>query len=218
MVWTVGCSLWQFCVVTIFECPQRLQWGGLDLPLLGIKRAWNGLALNPPAGYSLAVDGRYLWFVAHHRQPAVAHPEARPGSFQAGLWQYDCAELFLADPVSGRYFEFNLAPNGAWWSCEFTAPRERAETVDIAMPEVATFADLAPDGAWLAAMAIPLDLLRARLDFGPRTRANVAFMLGSPQQIHASAADLGGGTPDFHRPRFFPQVRYHARPQMGGVG
>jgi hypothetical protein len=201
------------CAMTIFESPRRLMWGELDLPLLGIARDWTGARQDPPAGYALAADGHYLWFVAHHRKPAVAHPEARPGGFLAGLWQYDCAELFLADSQSGRYFEFNLAPNGAWWSCEFTAPRQRAEAVDIAMPEVATFADLAADGAWLAAMAIPLDLLRARLDFKPRTRANVAFMLGWPERIHLSAADLGGDEPDFHRPMCFPQVEFRQLPR-----
>jgi hypothetical protein len=125
-----------------------------------------------------------LWFLAHHRRPADLHPAARPGGFQAELWRYDVAELFLSHPGSGRYFEFNLAPNGAWWCCEFTAARRRAESIDIAMPEVATFADLAADGSWLAAMAI------------------------SPDQRFVSAADLGGGAPDFHRPLVFPEVKF----------
>ena len=198
--------------MTIFESSRPVRWGEMDLPLLGITRDWHGAELEPPAGYALVADGRHLWFVAHSRQPAELHPEARPGGFVVGLWQYDCAELFLADPVSGRYFEFNLAPNGAWWSCEYTAPRVRVEEVDIAMPEVATFADLAADGAWLAAMALPLDLLRARVDFGPETRVNVTFMLGGRGQCHASAADLGGGTPDYHRPARFPKVVFAPLP------
>lgn len=199
--------------MTIFTSPQPLMWGELDVPLLGLAVDWHGAAVSPPAGYALAADARRLWFIAHHRKPAELHPQARPGDFQAGLWQYDVAELFLADPVSGRYFEFNLAPNGAWWSCEFTAPRVREEETDIAMPEVATFADMAPDGSWVAAMAIPLDLLRARLDFGPRTRANVAMILGYPGRIHLTAAGLGGGEPDFHRPHAFPELRFTPIPQ-----
>jgi len=158
------------------------------------------------------MDARRLWFIAHHRKAADLHPQARPGMFLAELWRHDVAELFLADPVSGRYFEFNLAPNGAWWSCELTAPRVRAEETDIAMPEVATFSDMAPDGAWIAAMAIPLDLLRARLDFGPQTRANVTFILDSPDQKFVTAADLGAGEPDFHRPEKFPQVVFAQLP------
>ena len=193
--------------MTIFTSPRPLVWGELDLPMFGLAKDWHGAPIEPPAGFSLAMDQRRLWFIAHHRQPAGLHPHARPGDFQAGLWQYDVAELFIADPASGRYFEFNLAPNGAWWSCEFTAARVRAEETDIAMPEVATFAEMAADGAWVAAMAIPLDLLKARLDFGPQSHANVAMILGFPKRKFISAADLGGGEPDFHLPQRFPQLQ-----------
>ncbi len=192
--------------MTIFTSPRPLTWGKLDVPMLGLLKDWHGAPVDPPAAFSLAMDSHRLWFIAHHRQPASLHPLARPGDFQAGLWQHDVAELFIADPVSGRYFEFNLAPNGAWWSCEFTAPRVREEETDIAMPEVATFSDMAPDGAWVAAMAIPLDLLKARLDFGPESRINVTMILESPAQRFLSAADLGDGDPDFHRPHHFARI------------
>jgi hypothetical protein len=180
--------------------------GGIGVPLIGMGNDWDGNPLQAPAAYALASDDKRLWFIAHHRKPALLHPHARPGMFQAGLWHYDVAEFFLADPVSGRYFEFNLAPNGAWWSCEFTAPRVRAEEIDIAMPEVATFSDMAADGAWLVAMCIPLDLLKARLDFGTGTKANVTMILESPQQRFVSAVNLGGGDPDFHQPGKFSRI------------
>jgi hypothetical protein len=197
--------------MTIFNNPTELVWGELDVPMLGLEKDWHGVPVSPAAAYSLVRDPRRLWFIAHHRAPADLHPAARPGAFQAELWKHDVAELFLADPVSGRYFEFNLAPNGAWWSCEFTAPRVREEEMDIVMPEVATFSDMAPDGAWVVAMAIPLDLLKARLDFGPKSRANVTMILGSPEQKFLSAADLGDGVPDFHLPQKFPEVVFADR-------
>ncbi|RYD48822.1 MAG: hypothetical protein EOP83_25990 [Verrucomicrobiaceae bacterium] len=125
------------------------------------------------------------------------------------LWKYDVAELFLTDPTSGRYFEFNLSPNAAWWSCEFTAPRQRAEETDIAFPDVTTYAELAPDGGWVAAMSIPLDLLEARLNFGETTKLNVTFILDSPEQRFLSVANLGEGEPDFHRPERFSPVKFH---------
>ena len=199
--------------MTIFTSPRPLVWGELDVPLFGLEKDVHGEALQTPAGFSVVADGRHLWFIANHRQPARIHPQARPGAFQAGLWQHDVAELFLADPISGRYFEFNLAANGAWWTCEFSAPRVRADEAEIAMPEVATFSDLAPDGSWLAALAIPLDLLRARLDFGPATRMNVALILESPAQKFVSASDLGSGPPDFHQPQRFSQVSFLPLPE-----
>lgn len=198
--------------MTIFTSKVPLIWGQLDVPLLGIEKDWHGEPLQPPAAYALAMDAHRLWFIAHHRRPARLHPLARPGKFQAELWHHDVAECFLADPVSGRYFEFNLAPSGAWWSCEFTAPRVRAEEIDIVMPEVATFSDMAVDGAWLVAMSIPLDLLRARLNFGPGIRANVTMILESPAQRFITAADLGGGEPDYHLPGRFPEAAFTPLP------
>jgi hypothetical protein len=194
--------------MTIFTSVRPLVWGGLDVPLMGIPQDWHGVPENPAPAFALAMDDARLWFIAHHRAPAAPHPLARPGKFMPGLWEHDVAELFLAHPESGRYFEFNLSPNAAWWSCEFTAPRTRAEPCEVAMPEVAAFADLAADGAWVAALALPLDLLKARLDFGPGTRANVTMILGSPAQRFLTAADLGGGEPDFHQPARFPPVKF----------
>lgn len=192
----------------VIRSTSPLEWGNLDLPLFGISSDWNKKKIEAPAAWSLAVDGERLWFVASHGKPASLHPDSRPGRFLPMLWQYDVAELFLADPVSGRYLELNLAPNAAWWSCEFTAPRQRAEPDEVAIPEVSTFAELAPDGGWVAAMSIPLDLLKARIDFGQNTRANVSFILNTPDQHFLTAADLGDGNPDFHRPKQFQKLAF----------
>lgn len=194
--------------MTIFNCSQPLVWGELDVPLFGLAKDLKGELLEVPAAFSLVADPKHLWFIANHRRPASIHPKARPGAFQAELWKHDVAELFLLEELTGRYFEFNLAPNGAWWTCEFKAPRIREDELEIAMPEVATFSEIAPDGSWVAAMAIPLDLLEARLGFGPNTRANVTMILESPNQKFLSAADMGPGEPDFHQPAKFPSTRF----------
>jgi hypothetical protein len=201
--------------MTVFESATPLQWGELDVPLLGLQRDWFAKPVAPPAAFSLAMDRDRLWFIASHRQPATIHPAARPGKFLPELWKYDVAELFITDPKTGRYFEFNLAPNGAWWSCEFKAPRVREDEAEIAMPEVATFSELAPDGSWVAALVLPLDLLRARIDFGRESRVNVTFILNTPQPQWISASDLGDGDPDFHRPERFQPVDFMKLPAMG---
>ncbi|MFT4176311.1 MAG: hypothetical protein QM627_06610 [Luteolibacter sp.] len=194
----------------IFTSEIPLKWGGLDVPLLALEKDWSGRAMQPAAGYCLVKDPEKLWFLATHRSTATPHPDSRPGEFQPELWKYDVAELFLGHPPSGRYFEFNLSPNGAWWCCEFSAPREAAETGAFPLSEVVTYADLAPDGGWLAAMSLPLDLLEARLDFGGSSVANVTMILNSPDQRFFSAAPLPGDVPDFHQPGAFPPVKFMA--------
>jgi hypothetical protein len=198
--------------MTVFTSPQRLIWGELDVPLFGLAKDLDGILLQEPAAFSLVVDEQHLWFIASHRKSARLHPQARPGRFQAELWRHDVAELFLFDPVSGRYFEFNLAPNGAWWTCEFIAPRVRADLAEIAMPEVATFSELSADGSWVAAMAIPVDLLKARLNFGNETHVNVTMILESPVQKFISATDLGPGEPNFHQPGQFTKICFQPLP------
>jgi hypothetical protein len=199
--------------MTIFTHSQPLVWGEMDVPLFGLAKDLKGELLEVSAAFSLVADPRNLWFIANHRRPAMIHPKARPGLFQAGLWEYDVAELFLLEPLTGRYFEFNLAPNGAWWTCEFKSPRIREDESEIAMPEVATFSEIAADGSWVAAMAIPLDLLEARLGFGPHTRGNVTMILESPDQKFVSAVDLGAGKPDFHQPSRFTAIRFVSLPR-----
>lgn len=193
----------------ILKSKKNLTWGELSLPVWGLERDWHGETIAKPLMFSLAHDERYLWFLAAGSTTAQTHPKARPGMFTPELWQYDVAELFLADPQSGRYLELNLAANGAWWSCEFTAPRHRAETCELPFPETATFAELSVEGGWMAAMAIPLDLLVARLGFGETTKINVTFITQSPQQQFLSATKLPGTEPDFHQPEHFSSFQFH---------
>jgi len=196
----------------LFSSPEPLRWGALDLPLFGLGKDWHGAEISPAAGFALAQDGERLWFLASRAKPAAPHPEARPGKFVPRLWEHDVAELFLADLASGRYLEFNLAPNGAWWNAEFTAPRVRTDGANLAMPDVQTFAEQATDGSWVAALSLPLDVLQARIGYGPETRANVTFILDSPAQRFLTATDLGGGEPDFHRPDRFAPLKPTAIP------
>lgn len=185
---------------------EPLHWGSLDLGLFGLEKDWYGEKIDTPAAFGLAIDHGSLWFVASRRKPACLHPQARPGQFTPELWKFDTAEFFISHPASGRYLEFNLAANGAWWSAEFTAPRVRADEEDVPMPGVKTFGEMSADGSWLAAASISLDVLKARLDFGPESRMNVTFIINSPVQQFLSAVPAPEGAPDFHRPDLFQQV------------
>ncbi|MGJ8656053.1 MAG: hypothetical protein ACSHX6_06360 [Akkermansiaceae bacterium] len=188
---------------------KALRWGELDVNLFGVEGDWYGEKFAKPLMFGLAVDKDYLWFVAGHQEPASLHPAAKPGAFVAELWTYDVAEFFLLDPASGKYLEFNLAANGAWWSAMFTGPRVRESAEEIPFPDVATYADLAPDGSWMAAAAIPLKELRSELNFGDGSEMNVAFIVGSPEQRFGSAVKLGGEAPNFHQPEGFEKVKFY---------
>lgn len=189
-----------------------LSWGALNLSLFGLQRDWYGQPIQPAVAFGFAVDHQHLWFVASHAKPANLHPAARPGEFLAELWRHDVAEFFLVDPVTGHYLEFNLAPNSAWWACEFSAPRQRVHEHDLPLEGVATFADIAPDGSWMAAAALPLSTLRERFHFGDASRLNATFIINSPEQRFLTAAHLSDGEPNFHQPEQFPKVNFFHNP------
>ncbi|MGE9269762.1 MAG: hypothetical protein ACQKBU_03080 [Verrucomicrobiales bacterium] len=194
--------------MNLLRVPTRLEWGELDLPLLGLTQDWHKTSMHPPAAYSLAMDAEHFWFVATHSRPARVHPLARPGKFLAELWKHDVAELFLANPENQHYLELNLAPNGSWWSARFHSPREMTGE-PRPLEGVQTYADLDPDGNWVAALSIPLTTLVREIDFSPSTTANVTFILNSPDQYFLSAASLPGKNPDFHQPDHFQTFRVH---------
>ncbi|MEP2774785.1 MAG: hypothetical protein ABJQ29_16525 [Luteolibacter sp.] len=187
----------------LFIPKNPLEWGELDLPLLGVDSDWHGRPLTPPLAFSLTADSENLWFVATRQSEDCAHPDASPGAFFPELWKYDTAELFLADPQSERYLEFNLAPNGAWWAAEFSSPRVLSPSQPDFRNHITTHCGDEP-GHWLTALVIPLHFLKETIGFGLTTRANATFILGSPAQTFHSVAKLPGVEPDFHQPAEFP--------------
>lgn len=190
----------------IFKSENPLAWGELNLPVLGLTSDWQGRALNPPLGFTIAADAASLWFVATRQAPATCRPGTEPGAFTEGLWEWDAAELFLADPAGGAYLEFNLAPNGAWWAAKFTAPRVRAQPQPDFQSAVTSHWEKTSDSGWCAAIRIPLDFLERVIGFGEQTTANATAILNSPHQTFHSAAKLMGTEPDFHQPAAFPNL------------
>lgn len=189
----------------LFTTEKTLKWGELNLPLLGIGSDWFGTPLDPPLAFSLAMDEESLWFVATRQSTATGHPDSFLGSFTSELWKYDTAELFIADSTTGRYLEFNLAPNGAWWAAAFDSPRIQSTSQPEFQNHVKSQSGDDPS-QWLAALIIPINFLVETINFGAKTKANATFILGSPLQTFHSVAKLRGNEPDFHQPLNFPLI------------
>jgi hypothetical protein len=174
-----------------------------SLQTTAIDSDWFGEAFHPPVSFAFGIDADTFHFIASHARTALCHPMSALGRFQAELWKYDVAEFFLTDPVTGHYLEFNLSPDGGWWTCEFGAPLERIHAEDRPVPGVRTESRSDSQG-WEAQAAVPLSWLREHLHFGPASRLNATIILGSPAQRFLSAHPLGSGQPAFHRPDRFP--------------
>ena len=122
--------------------------------------------------------------------------------FVEGLWRYDCGELFLADPASGRYLEINVAPNGAWWSCVFSGVRIRDMQVDAPRIE-RIFSEATPDG-WNAGFSLTWDEVERCLGTTEGLKGNLTLILGGCPDVEPPLQNLHSVAPlsavDFHLP------------------
>ena len=151
--------------------------------------------------------------LVHFRVQAIPYynPEFTAGVYREGLWRYDCGELWLASPETGRYIELNLAPNGAWWSMVFRVARQR--DLNCAPPACVTESQIREE-QWEASLRISWSEINRCLGDKGIPTANVTLVLGGcpdgdvpPENLH-SIVDLRGERPDFHRPQDWTRLHF----------
>ena len=133
---------------------------------------------------------------------ALLHPTTMSSNtYYEGLWEYDVAEWFIADPATGKYIELNLAPTGAWWMMVFNSLRQRAEQF---MPDLKRISagSILEDDSWSAFLEIPVAVLQEVLG-SVALKHNVCFILGHNPREYLSWTRLDSKHPDFHRPADF---------------
>lgn len=122
--------------------------------------------------------------------------------FCEGLWKFDCGELFLLQPSTGRYLEINLAPNGAWWSCVFSGVRERDGATEPPRIEVSE-SEWSPIG-WKASFVLPMSEVVRCLGSSDNIFGNITAILGGCPDKDVPLENLHTIAPleavDFHRP------------------
>lgn len=127
-----------------------------------------------------------------------------PSTFYEGLWKYDCGEVWLYAPATGRYIEVNLAPNGAWWACVFSSARVRDTSC---IPPVCDTSSVETNFSWFATIKISMADVNRCLGTLDDLQANVTLVLGGcgdddvpPQNLH-SVVPLT--IMDFHQPELW---------------
>ena len=127
--------------------------------------------------------------------PTIAETKliAKPKQYYEGLWEQDVAEWFIVNPVTGRYVEFNLAANGAWWMMLFSEPRKRTKIPSLTGVSSQYNQD---ENSWEATLLIPDLLLLACLGEAGWTH-NVCFILGECPKQYLSLNKLSPKVPDF---------------------
>jgi hypothetical protein len=112
------------------------------------------------------------------------------------LWRHSCFELFLADPQTSAYREYNFSPSGQWAAYGFSAYRQRQAGFSPVAPLAATWRVSAGE------VALQLRLPGAAWPVRP----GAVGRLGLSAVLEERAGGLSywalahpPGRPDFHR-------------------
>ena len=163
------------------------------LPPLVLDTDWKGARGSFGVRFILAVDCERLHFIA--QAPFTGAGPAR-SEFVEGLWEEDLVEFFLKSDSSTRYQEFNLAPDGRWWSAVFSGYRQRSGICH--MKGVQTFSQpLGKETRW--GISVPRAALAVDIEFSAHSRMNVTAIRQKPSPEYLIWSPCDGPEPDFHR-------------------
>jgi len=161
-----------------------------------ITNDWYGNQLDYDWSFCFAKDPAKLFFLAQSNCPVALKPAAQPGQFVKGLWEYTVAEFFLFDSQNNRYQEFNVSPNGSWWSCCFSSCRAELQEASSLKDSVKVFTESTKQ-YWLAGLAIPIGGLF--LPWSPNLRVQTCGVIKSDQDLYLANNNAPSLEADFHR-------------------
>jgi hypothetical protein len=149
------------------------------------------------------------------------------------LWRTTCFELFLREPATGAYLEFNMSPSGNWAAYAFDGYRQGMRNLEVA-PISITSSDPRQFALGMRARLLDIGLSEAEVDAmlaveealpepSPADRYVLSAILDDPAlafpsnfevAISAVIEELDGtksywalahppGQPDFHHPACF---------------
>ncbi|MDR0498767.1 MAG: hypothetical protein LBH03_03395, partial [Holophagales bacterium] len=140
-----------------------------------LNQDWYGAEVPGNPKWAFKIDDGLLMFRGVVSARPVCMAEDAENCFVEGLWESDVVELFLVNPRTGFYIEFNLGPRGAWWFCSFDAPRKRTSIGPVSLPGVKTHSAPTETG-WDSSLIVPLNSLPSELAFDTGvTRGNITF-------------------------------------------
>lgn len=159
---------------------------------------WFGVSLPSPFfQYFLLQDSSNLWFGATIPFPTQSQKEYEKLVFQEGLWEKDVAELFLLDPSSGRYMEFNFSPIHAWWCCEFQNYRQPKALGDV--PQINFIEYRIEESSWSVLVAIDRAALPFPLSNSTLVHISSIVPQTPPIYLTSNTKRIVSFDPDFHR-------------------
>lgn len=146
-----------------------------------------------PPKVAVVIDPQALHLAYQVFQAPEYNKNYQSGQFVEGLWEKDVAELFISDSNSSAYQEFNFAPSGAYWICDFIKYRQRSEVQSEYKKNNLIIQKQERENFWSILVSIPLDLIafsvNSNKDFNLTVISNNRYYSLSP---------IDSKDPDFH--------------------
>lgn len=195
-------------VIDIFQSERALSVEVVaSLPRQSLSVGWNRAVLSRPFAWSVSLDPTVLWFGCSLPGGSRVKSGTHRGEFVEGLWEYDVAELFIRD-AQGAYQEFNVAPNGAWWSMTHSEYRVRSnQSCPAKCLSVTTNIS---DGYWDVVAAFDRRSLQVPLE--KESLVHVTGIHYAAQPIYMSSRPPRDIAPDFHHPSCFSPIAASGTP------
>ena len=113
-----------------------MQVGDVDLVRHPVA-PWPGPELAITAACNVRDDDFFVWcFTVAGDVGGIVWPAPASNVRVDGLWRHTCFEVFVGHAGMGSYFEFNLAPSGAWAAYAFAGYRAPAEPPRVPTPAI----------------------------------------------------------------------------------
>jgi hypothetical protein len=190
----------------VFESEKPLSADALsEAPHSEERCDWSGVVMPQALRWCLARDPERLWVSIELPAPPSEPRKHGLGDFVEGLWENNVVELFLLED-SGRYQEWNVSSDGAWWAMSFAGYREREPSP--VKPEGVAIEIFAGADRWLAILSVPIRSLAVRL--GDSTGVHVTGIVYSQEGVptYFSSAGSPSFNPDFHDHRCFKVAQF----------
>lgn len=179
-----------------------------------LSRDWYNNTIATPIEYWLGRNSRALLFAARYHGNSELFSGLQANQFYEGLWERDVFEVFLRDPVTGAYQEWNLSPQGAWWSAAFSNYRSRDVNYKPDLSRVEAFGDVTANG-WTAALIFPLENLYPGLQ-AELLEISVCGILGSSPRHYLCLKSDPNSQPDFHHANGFQALSSRVKSSSRG--
>lgn len=185
------------CTILSNALPPEREESALFANAVPVASDWFGAPLPFSLSFAFALSPAALYFGASIRSATSSRPGTGSGQFADRLWEHDVFELFLASDNGTGYQEFNLAPNGAWWTEAFESYRKPGHRSTPFDPPNSIGAR-AENGETRVWMSYPRAGLAVPFSGGARSHANLCAILGKDNRTYVSYHHPTAQKPDFH--------------------